>query len=308
MRYFETCGVRVASDVPLSCSEALTEHFVPDVRVRWAERRRVPGYLPDGADVLAHCVLPHGYALFRDDAGYVVRFFGTCDFRIATDLGTIDVHLAPEAPEEVAEILLAGNVLTLLLSMRGEHVLHASAVAMRGKTIAFVGGSGMGKSTLAARMCVAGGRLVTDDVLRVRVHDDHVECFAGSTELRLRADVGRDFHLPGQFTRRTTCDGRWAVTPSLHTSRPDPLFAILIPMFRAGLTAPRCERLSSHGAFIALARYPRILGWRDPRIRQQQFEALGALVERVPVLVAEIPEGAAGSVTLAHDLCTAVWR
>ena len=62
-------------------------------------------------------------------------------------------------PELLAEVLL-GPLLALALAQRGVFLLHASACELEGATWLFLGESGQGKSTLAARM---GGRQLADD-------------------------------------------------------------------------------------------------------------------------------------------------
>ncbi len=64
-------------------------------------------------------------------------------------------------------VLLAGNLLAIVLGLRGAAVLHASAVELNGAAIAFVGPTGAGKSTAAALLCAAGGAIVGDDAARV---------------------------------------------------------------------------------------------------------------------------------------------
>lgn len=55
-----------------------------------------------------------------------------------------------------------------------------------GRAVAFIGSSGIGKTTLKALCCAAGARLVTDDVLRVEPRDGEGWCFHGTCTLRLR--------------------------------------------------------------------------------------------------------------------------
>lgn len=59
-----------------------------------------------------------------------------------------------------------------MLSQRGEMVLHASAVAVEDKALAFVGRSGEGKSTLCANFNQQGFPLITDDYLLVKRNGD----------------------------------------------------------------------------------------------------------------------------------------
>lgn len=63
--------------------------------------------------------------------------------------------------------LLFAQVLPLACVLQGVEVLHASAVAVDGGVIALVGGSGQGKSTVAAALIARGAAFVTDDALAV---------------------------------------------------------------------------------------------------------------------------------------------
>ncbi len=65
--------------------------------------------------------------------------------------------------EDVA-IYLAGPVLGFLLRLRGVVSLHASAVAIGDRTVAFVGSAGSGKSTAAAAFATLGFPVLTEDI------------------------------------------------------------------------------------------------------------------------------------------------
>src|SRR5439155_1523704 len=94
-----------------------------------------------------------GYTHAATGRGYTLRFHATCEFRVSRDGRVIRVHATPGTTPETVAILVGGHVTALLLTLAGECVLHASAVAVDGAAIAFVGSPGMGKSTLAARLC-----------------------------------------------------------------------------------------------------------------------------------------------------------
>ena len=87
------------------------------------------------------------------------------------------------APSAVAawrwERLVLAQVLPLAAALRGMEILHASAVEMAGRAVAFLGSSGVGKTTLAARIVVRGARLVTDDVLAVDMANGAVRAYRG---------------------------------------------------------------------------------------------------------------------------------
>ncbi|MGB3761425.1 MAG: hypothetical protein WBA07_34445, partial [Rivularia sp. (in: cyanobacteria)] len=57
-----------------------------------------------------------------------------------------------------------GPVLCVLLRQRGLLVIHASCININNKGVAFMGGSGWGKSTLATAFHTKGYDVLTDDV------------------------------------------------------------------------------------------------------------------------------------------------
>ena len=79
----------------------------------------------------------------------------------------IDIDPAPDAGEPLLRLPLLGPVMAVLLHFRGMLVLHASAIAMGGRSAVFLGDKQAGKSTTAAALVAAGHRLVADDVVAV---------------------------------------------------------------------------------------------------------------------------------------------
>ena len=115
------------------------------------------------------------------------------------------------------ERLVLAQVLPLAAALRGMEILHASAVEMAGQAVAFLGGSGVGKTTLAARIVARGARLVTDDVLAVDVTDGAVRAHRGGAVARvdpreLRAMTADERHALGAARARAE---KWHVRPTL---------------------------------------------------------------------------------------------
>jgi hypothetical protein len=104
----------------------------------------------------------------------------------------IIVDLLPCADPGELRTLLAGRLMGFLLRQRGYLALHASAVAIDGQGVLFVGDSGSGKSTTAAAFHSRGHDLLADDVAAVRIVKEGVkegvEVQAACTGLRLRED------------------------------------------------------------------------------------------------------------------------
>lgn len=67
----------------------------------------------------------------------------------------------------VIEMLLLGAVFSCWLEWRGTPALHASAVVVDGRTVAFLATPSSGKSSIATALMQAGYQLLTDDVLPV---------------------------------------------------------------------------------------------------------------------------------------------
>jgi hypothetical protein len=95
----------------------------------------------------------------RSGATYDMMFEGQTALSI--DRATGEVSTARRASPLLR--LAAPHVLAL----EGRHVLHASAAAIGGKVVAFVGPSGVGKSTIARMLMQQGHRIVSRDLLVV---------------------------------------------------------------------------------------------------------------------------------------------
>jgi hypothetical protein len=121
-----------------------------------------------------------------------VRFFrkGVGTFRVC---GGHEIIVAPasDVGAHVLRPFILGPALAVLLHQRGRLVLHASAVAVNGRAVAFLGGSGWGKSTMAGALRkLAGHAIVTDDVLALDVGErGQVNVYPGFPQLKLWPEV-----------------------------------------------------------------------------------------------------------------------
>jgi len=98
------------------------------------------------------------------EAGLSVREAGAFLVRGGRE---ILVDAAPHTDASVLRLYLLGPALAIALHQRGWLILHASAVDLGGRVVAFLGGSGWGKSTLAAMLQQRGHPLVADDFIAV---------------------------------------------------------------------------------------------------------------------------------------------
>ena len=306
MHTYHAYGLRIASDVALPLPPARV--LAPDLVLSRGPDRPVPEVRP-GQERLAEVLRQDGsifYTLGRSSATTVLRYPGLCDFTGDRRLARVTVHLAPGADEGLLSVMISGTLLAVHLMLNRAHVLHASAVHVDGRALAFVGSSGMGKSTVSAALCEAGCDLVSDDLLRVDRSGDTLLVHPGGTESRLRPSARSIAEAADPATVRETADGRLAVTPRAWTAGPLPLAACAVPRPDRAATAVSVRRLRPSIALLSLSRYPRVLGWTDAESSASAFQSLADLVERVPVYEATIPWGLPFAPAVLTDLLDAL--
>lgn len=285
-------GLVVEAACPLPMVSAVPSDGVVDVTLQL----RPPG--PVGHDPPAGRLLLQepddddgsGYAATEHARGYTLRFNGCADFHIDPGLQHVEVVGDPDSDPGYIPILFSGTVISFLLTLRGHHVLHASAIQLGERAVAFVGESGQGKTTVAAMLCSQGARLVTDDVLRVDLGVAPV-VHRGGPELRLRPGsraFAEGFALAAD--RYETADARIAAKPR-EAQDVLPLAGVVIPLPVRGLQRVELRRLVRMQALTTLLRYPRVLGWEDHAVLSAHLAAAGRLVETTPVMTAGIPWG-----------------
>lgn len=93
--------------------------------------------------------------------------YGLGIFRISADGRHIVWTPGAELWEDALRWVLLGRVMATAMYVGGTLCLHGSAIALATEGICFLAPKFHGKSTLAAAMVAAGGRLVTDDVLPI---------------------------------------------------------------------------------------------------------------------------------------------
>jgi hypothetical protein len=297
-------GVVVSSEIPLPEAPPAPADVAADVAFRFGAGREVPADA-DGGRVVARMPRTDGDGAFFtvvqvEGGGYTLRFHSVCDVVMTPDLRGATFHLDPRADRGLASVLASGLVLSILLTLRGHLVLHASAVEHDGRAIAVTGRSGMGKSTVSTLLCRAGARLITDDVLRVDLDGDGALCRVGAAETRLRPSA-QDLLSPDDPVRRTS-DGRTALALPRAALDPVPLRCVVVPYPDRGATEVTVQDVPRADALLLLAAYPRVVGWEDARTRGEQFLLAGDLVSRVPVVMARLPWGPPFPDFLGRDL------
>lgn len=230
----------------------------------------------------------------RLDGGYLLRFPDYADFTVSRDGNRIVCHPAPRLPATTLGHLLLDQVLPLALSRRGALALHASAVHVpRLGTIAFVGPTGTGKSTLAAALTMHGCAVVTDDCLVVDVASGclAVPAYPGFRLWRDARD-GLGVEEGGTRVAHYTVKRRLLARAASYRAGPSPIAALFVLGRRRRRGLPTTSRaLRSRDRLMSLASCVYIMDVEDRRQLVQMFRGLTSLVAGVPVARLHLRDG-----------------
>jgi len=97
------------------------------------------------------------------------------------------ITLEPEtgADESLLRSTITGPAMSIILRQRGFLVLHASSIAIGNEAVAFIGGSGWGKSTLASAFHAQGHNILTEDVTAIKIGTSRPIVIPSFPQLRL---------------------------------------------------------------------------------------------------------------------------
>lgn len=185
-------GLQIRSELALPEVKPGNRTAEPDIEIAFGP---VPENLAGAEAGGVRFQLTRTALLLRVDG--VARYFAEAGRRVT-------IAREPRAADEDVRLFLLGIVCGALLEQRHDLVLRGSAVEIGGGGAAvFMGGSGLGKSTLAALLHRRGHAVLTDDVSALRGGGGgDVEVHSALPQLNLWPDVlaqlGRD---PMEFSR-----------------------------------------------------------------------------------------------------------
>jgi hypothetical protein len=179
----------------------------------------LPG-IPTGAGTVTHDLMIHHGDLpdafptdegdYAVEGGFLMVLDGAGRY-LVTGGSAIRVEPEPGADAANVRLFLLGSAMGALLYQRGLVPLHANAIAVDGRAIAFAGPSGSGKSTLAAWCHDHGYAVLADDVAALDCRDGGVVLLPGLPRVRLWRGAleasGRDTRdHPPSFVGETAYD------------------------------------------------------------------------------------------------------
>ena len=135
---------------------------------------------------------------------YLFVFPGNSTFHISSDC-LISCYLHEGSTMQMLRHLLLNQIIPRYLATMGRLVLHASAVTLEnGKSVAFLGNSGFGKSTLVSSFHRNGATLINDDCILLECGENGVTAIGGLVAIRLFPDsVNAVFTESTGFTNYT---------------------------------------------------------------------------------------------------------
>lgn len=157
--FYRISGLNVASDIVFAGMIATPDVGSVDVRIR---RAVLPVSLADATYRGPNWQITERQLLLEIPA--VARL-------LVSDGEEIAFEAAPGVSELDIEIFLSGTGIGMALHQRDRIALHASAVRVGDKAVLFCGGSGVGKSTIAAALGELGYDLVTDDLAAITMRN-----------------------------------------------------------------------------------------------------------------------------------------
>lgn len=215
---------------------------------------------------------------YHDGAEFVVDYAGT----------RIWVNWTPTQSLDEVSSYLFGPVIGWVLRLRGALCLHASAVAVKGSAVAFVGESGAGKSTLAATFARRGYTVVTDDVVAI---------FVSSGSLLVEPSYPELWLWPDSASALNAADD--SVFDSQHANdklrlnlrkcgrsfqkKPLPLKAVYVLNCSDAANRSAVQALTQRQTMMSLIANTHAGRLLDQARRKQEFGFLADLIARVPV-------------------------
>ena len=219
-----------------------------------------------------------GYRLFA-------RHFGLA--RISPDGGAV-ICAPPGAAEWDWQRFLVGRVLPWAAVLSGYEVFHASAVGIGARAVAFVGPTGMGKTSLALRLVAGGAAFITDDVLALEAGDEGVLGYAGAGIACVRP-AEREAIPDASWEGLGTVLGHSGKTYLQVPTGPDPQPLGAIYFLRAGGDRAIEPIVKPDPRLLLASTF--VLGVQTPARLRNQLDVCAAIAREVPAFSLSVTSG-----------------
>jgi hypothetical protein len=230
------------------------------------------------------------------DASTYVRWDSVGEFLVGADGGRITCRRFDHASPEAFQVYMLGQALSFALVKQRLEPLHATAVVVHDRAVAFLGTNGSGKSTLAASFLDAGCRLLTDDLLVLHQAHDRVLAYPGPARIKLFSKIARAFladRVAGAAPMNADTE-KLILALDGDQSCPTPVrlaavYALAAPREVCRNDNVHIEPLSRRQAFVELVRGSFNRRLVSPDRIERQFRSMAALTDAVPVKTLAYP-------------------
>lgn len=242
----------------------------------------------------------------REGAGYRLSFDEDSVFWVAEDGRTIRCF-AGAIPTHTRNHYLLDHVLPRALHLMGKNPLHATAVATGVGVLAFVGETGMGKSTIAAAFASLGSSLVSDDCLVLHEQDGCMLAVPSYSGLRLYADVSETLFQRVPSTQVAHYSSKQRITTELPLAgEPQVLRGVFALARVPDLDRAVLQRLGPADATMALATGAFRMDLEHARLHREQLRFFAAVARVVPVWSCQVPDDLSKLLGVAPAIIEAV--
>lgn len=230
-------------------------------------------------------------AFYRLAGGFLLRFPERADFTIDLEQEVIACASAPETSERVLTALFHNQVIPLVRSHEGKLVIHASASAIDGLALGFLGPSGRGKSTLATGFAQAGFPFLTDDGLTLEKSGDCYLAQPNQPFVRLWPDS--EAELLGEPSNDS--ENGWKEKNLIDAGNSLPFQGDSLPLKaiyvlqEAEVGEAQIEKLKPSAALSALVEHSFILDVEDKEKVRTHFDAVSQLANSIPCFTLAYP-------------------
>lgn len=293
---YSVFGLTLRSNVPIAALLLSPSPSAPDIDVQFGISPVSAGFISSEHEESFYAsadLNPSGEPLvriWRNSGGslFRVEFDEGAQFWLSRDARNVWAVWRPPLSLDDAVSYLLGPVIGLLLRLRGVVCLHASAISLDGRAIAFVGPEGAGKSTTAAAFAARGHAILSDDIVALIEREQAFHVLPAWPHLSLWPDsVDAIFGSPDAAPRFSATYEKRRLplgNPSLpFETRALPLSSIFLLGSRSADPPPRAELLSPREALLALVANSYASNALESEARAKELAILGRLVAALPV-------------------------